>query len=69
MGASLVTTSRVAIGFTQRVAWSHTVSTALRFTMFRLDLVPGNPMAYRLGDDVHNIEALQVDVETDGVSC
>ena len=41
MGASLVTTSRVAIGFTQRVAWSHTVSTALRFTMFRLDLVPG----------------------------
>ena len=66
MGASLVTTSRVAIGFTENVAWSHTVSTALRFTMFRLDLVPGNPMAYRLGDDVHNIEALQVEVETDG---
>lgn len=66
MGASLVTTSRVAIGFTENVAWSHTVSTALRFTMFRLDLVEGNPMAYRLGDDVHNIEALQVEVETDG---
>ena len=66
MGASLVTTSRVAIGFTENVAWSHTVSTALRFTMFRLDLVVGNPMAYRLGDDVHNIEAIQVEVETDG---
>ena len=66
MGASLVTTSRVAIGFTENVAWSHTVSTALRFTMFRLDLVEGNPMAYRLGDDVHNIEAIQVEVETDG---
>jgi acyl-homoserine-lactone acylase len=66
MGASLVTTSRVAIGFTENVAWSHTVSTALRFTMFRLDLVAGNPMAYRLGDDVHNIEAIQVEVETDG---
>lgn len=66
MGASLVTTSRVAIGFTENVAWSHTVSTALRFTMFRLDLVAGNPMAYRLGDDVHNIEALEVEVETDG---
>ncbi|MBL4572789.1 MAG: penicillin acylase family protein [Gammaproteobacteria bacterium] len=65
MGASLVTTSRIAIGFTKDVAWSHTVSTALRFTMFRLDLVEGNPMAYRLGDEVHNIEALQVDVETD----
>lgn len=66
MGASLVTTSRVAIGFTQDVAWSHTVSTALRFTMFRLDVVEGNPMAYRVGDDVHNIEALEVEVETDG---
>jgi len=65
MGASLVTTSRIAIGFTENVAWSHTVSTALRFTLFRLDLVDGNPMAYRLGDDVHNIEALQVEVETD----
>jgi acyl-homoserine-lactone acylase len=68
MGASLVTTSRVAIGFTENVAWSHTVSTALRFTMFRLDLVAGNPMTYRLGDDVHNIEALEVEVETDGES-
>jgi acyl-homoserine-lactone acylase len=68
MGASLVTTSRVAIGFTENVAWSHTVSTALRFTMFRLDLVAGNPMTYRLGDDVHNIETLEVEVETDGES-
>jgi len=65
MGASLVTTSRVAIGFTENIAWSHTVSTALRFTMFRLDLVAGNPMAYRVGDDVHNIEAIEVEVETD----
>ena len=67
MGASLVTTSRVAIGFTERVAWSHTVSTALRFTIFRLDLVEDNPMAYRLGDDVHNIEVLEVEVETSGL--
>lgn len=64
MGASLVTTSRIAIGFTPKIAWSHTVSTALRFTMFRLDLDNGNPMAYRLGDEVHNIEAIDVDVET-----
>lgn len=65
MGASLVTTSRIAIGFTENVAWSHTVSTALRFTMFRLDIDDGNPMAYRLGDEVHNIEAIDVQVETE----
>ena len=64
MGAALITTSRIAIGFTEHVAWSHTVSTALRFTMFQLDLVPGNPMAYRLGDDVHDIEVIGVEVET-----
>ena len=65
MGASLITTNRIAIGFTEKVAWSHTVSTALRFTMFRLDLDEGNPMAYRVGDDVRNIEAINVQVETD----
>lgn len=69
MGVGLISTSRIAIGFTEHVAWSHTVSTALRFTMFRLDLVPGNPMAYRLGDDVHDIEAIEVEVDTaDGVA-
>ena len=64
MGVGLITTSRIAIGFTEHVAWSHTVSTALRFTMFQLDLVPGNTMAYRVGDDVHDIEAIEVEVET-----
>ena len=64
MGVGLISTARIAIGFTEHVAWSHTVSTALRFTMFRLDLLPGNPMAYRFGDEVREIEALEIDVET-----
>ncbi|NBQ73273.1 MAG: hypothetical protein EBU11_10205 [Gammaproteobacteria bacterium] len=64
MGVGLISTARIAIGFTEHVAWSHTVSTALRFTMFRLDLVPGNAMAYRLGDEVHAIEAREIEVET-----
>ena len=63
MGVGLISTARIAIGFTEYVAWTHTVSTALRFTMFRLDLVPGNPMAYRLGDEVHDIEAVEIQVE------
>ena len=65
MGAGLITTSGVAIGFTEHVAWSHTVSTALRFTMFRLDLVEGNPMAYRFGDEVRSIDAIEVGVEAE----
>ena len=65
MGAGLITTSGVAIGFTEHVAWSHTVSTALRFTMFRLDLVEGNPMAYRFGSEVRDIDAIKVGVETE----
>ena len=40
MGVGLIASPRIAIGFTSEIAWSHTVSTALRFTMFRLDLMP-----------------------------
>jgi len=31
----------VNIGFNKDVAWSHTVSTAKRFTLYQLQLVPG----------------------------
>lgn len=34
------------IGFNKDVAWSHTVSTAKRFTLYQLSLVNGNPMKY-----------------------
>ena len=64
MGVGLIASPRIAIGFSSEIAWSHTVSTALRFTMFRLDLVPGDPMVYRLGDEVRHIEAIDVEVET-----
>ena len=64
MGVGLIATPRLAIGFNETIAWSHTVSTALRFTFFRLDLVPGNPMAYVVGDQERSIEAIEVAVET-----
>ena len=64
MGVGLIATPRLAIGFNETIAWSHTVSTALRFTFFRLDLVPGNPMAYLVGDQERSIEAIEVAVET-----
>ena len=49
MGASLYSTNRVAIGFNKDVAWTHTVSTGLRSTVYALELKPGDPMQYRYG--------------------
>jgi acyl-homoserine-lactone acylase len=45
-GASLYGVPVVNIGFNRHVAWSHTVSTAWRFTPFRLQLAPNDPTAY-----------------------
>ncbi len=46
MGGSLAGVPVVNIGFNNRVAWSHTVSTAYRFTIFELKLVAGDPTSY-----------------------
>ncbi len=45
-GASLYGVPLVLIGHTKSVAWSHTVSTAFRFTPYQLTLVPGHPTEY-----------------------
>ncbi|MFL5884465.1 MAG: penicillin acylase family protein [Thermoleophilaceae bacterium] len=45
-GASLFGVPLVLIGHTANMAWSHTVSTAFRFTPFQLTLVPGSPTTY-----------------------
>lgn len=63
MGVSLLTTNRVAIGFNKDIAWSHTVSTALRFTLYELQLNPENPMEYKYGDEYRPIVTTGVDVE------
>ncbi|MDJ0793755.1 MAG: penicillin acylase family protein [Woeseiaceae bacterium] len=62
MGASLLSGSFIAIGFNEDVAWTHTVSTALRMTLFELELNPENPMQYRYGDDYRDIEVIEVSV-------
>jgi acyl-homoserine-lactone acylase len=48
IGASLQGVPFINIGFTHGVAWSHTVSTARRFTPYELTLVQGDPMSYML---------------------
>jgi acyl-homoserine-lactone acylase len=45
-GAGLYGVPLVLIGHTDGVAWSHTVSTAFRFTPFELTLAPGDPTSY-----------------------
>jgi len=66
MGVSLLTTNRVAIGFNKDIAWSHTVSTALRFTLYELQLNPQNPMEYKYGEEYRPIVASSVAVDVKG---
>jgi acyl-homoserine-lactone acylase len=66
MGASLLAGSFVVIGFNRDIAWTHTVSTALRLTLFELELNPENPMQYRYGEEYRDIEMLEVSVPIAG---
>lgn len=52
MGASIGWAPWVQIGFNRDVAWSHTVSTGVRFTLHELQLVEGDPTAYRVDGQV-----------------
>jgi len=63
MGASLYSSNFIAIGFNKDIAWTHTVSTALRFTLYELSLNPDNPMEYRYGDEYRPIDAHTVSVD------
>ena len=45
-GASLYGVPAINIGYTKDLAWSHTVSTARRFVILELQLVPGSPTTY-----------------------
>jgi len=66
MGARLLAGHFTAIGFNRDIAWTHTVSTATRFTLVELELNPDNPMQYRYGDEYRDIEALIVAAPASG---
>ena len=63
MGVGLVVTPFLAIGFNHDVAWSHTVSTALRFTLYELALDPNDPLTYRYGDETRKLTPRSVTIE------
>lgn len=65
-GASLMGVPGVLIGYTRNLAWSHTVSTARRFTIYELKLVPGSPTSYLLDGQVKQLRRSTVTVMAKG---
>lgn len=65
-GASLLGSPAVNIGFTEGVAWSHTVSAGHRFTVYTLTLDPADPTRYRYGDEVREMTSRTVSVDVLG---
>jgi len=69
MGSSLYGVPAILIGFNDKLAWSHTVSTAYRFTFYELTLVPGDPTSYVYGTETLKMDAVPMTIavkEADG---
>ncbi len=62
-GGSLFGVPLVLIGFTRGMAWSHTVSTARRFTIYDLKLVPGSPTTYLVDGQPRQMTETEVTVQ------
>ncbi|MEK6277045.1 MAG: penicillin acylase family protein [Actinomycetota bacterium] len=67
-GASLFGVPLINIGHTRRLAWSHTVSTAYRFTPVQETLVPGSPTTYLVDGQPRQMERRTVTVKVKGDS-
>ena len=63
MGVSLMTTPKILIGFNKDIAWTHTVSSALRASVYELSLNPTNSMQYLFEGEYRDIKAFTVEVE------
>jgi acyl-homoserine-lactone acylase len=67
-GASLVGSAVVNLGFSEHLAWTHTVSTTPRFTIYQLTLDPADPTRYvydgqtlDMQSTEHTVQVLQDD--------
>ncbi len=71
-GASLLGVPGVQIGFNRHVAWAHTFSCGNRFTVYRLDLVEGEPTRYRYDGSIRDLvpgtHTVEVAAGDDGVT-
>jgi acyl-homoserine-lactone acylase len=64
-GASLIGSPVVNIGWNKNVAWSHTVSTAYRFTPYEYQTL-GSPTSYLTTDGVKELDKREVKVAVKG---
>ncbi|MDE1182634.1 penicillin acylase family protein [Paraburkholderia sp.] len=63
-GVSFLGVPVVMIGFNDNVAWTHTVSSARRFGIFQLTLVPGEPTRYVYDGHPEAMTAVPVTVQS-----
>ena len=63
MGVGLYGVPAALIGFTDQFAWSHTVSTAYRFTFYELTLNPLDPTQYIYEGEIRDMDAREISVE------
>ncbi|TNE82573.1 MAG: hypothetical protein EP339_01255 [Gammaproteobacteria bacterium] len=63
MGAALYGLPAVLIGFNENFAWSHTVSTAYRFTFYELTLNPADPTQYLYEGEFRDMESTDISIE------
>jgi acyl-homoserine-lactone acylase len=70
-GMALYGVPLALIGFNEGVAWSHTVSTAYRFTPVELKLVPGVPTSYLIDEvaEAMTTRSVEVCVATNDGEC
>jgi acyl-homoserine-lactone acylase len=61
-GVSFLGVPLIVIGFNRNVAWTHTVSTAKRFGLFRLTLAPGTPTQYLVDGQTEAMTPTRIDV-------
>jgi acyl-homoserine-lactone acylase len=62
-GGSLGGLPGVQIGFTDKVAWSHTIAAGARFTFYSVDLVPGAPTTYLVDGRPEAMTGKQVTIQ------
>jgi acyl-homoserine-lactone acylase len=62
-GVSFLGVPLIVIGFNENVAWTHTVSTAKRFGLFKLTLVPGSPTRYQVDGKTEAMTPTKVNVD------
>lgn len=63
MGSSLYGVPAVLIGFNRHFAWSHTVSTAFRFTFYELTINPANPTQYVYDGELRDMIAVPITIK------